>query len=295
MGSVSTKNTEMNKDQKGDFHISCVEYIKQNMEEWLTHDRNILDKPPTVNRPDTPSGLWKWKKCARKEVDATTLTEIDELNSKFSLEKPKTIIFDVFSQPTSSEPKKRFYYWSGNDIDIPFDVAVDFFTQRIDLTPNFTAICTQTKLLASYNIGNNIVSGSANENPNVFIWYQRYEPTEPFVKARNLVGIYCIHRISSSEVYVSMRSVPPECVPDYIDLDPDEPLIVWNACVKLQRSGDATKVYKCDSENEGGLLFEWMTNLAFPQYVQEEAIKTTKYIKEHREKIIEDYDNRHRK
>jgi hypothetical protein len=262
----------------GSFHdksecddLLCTSYIKDHYESWFAADRKLLRKYPTANKPRK----WCWIDDKRTELNVGD----------------KQLTFDVFRKSSGTQPETIFYYWNGNPIDLPFDVAVDFFTARIDLTGNFTAIFTKGKLLQQYDVK------SENETTSkVSIWHQRYEPTEPLVKARNLVCIYVVNLMTINNVkcaIISMRSMPPECVPHYIDLDSGEPLILLRAGYMLVENGNTTSVHKFDSEDEGGLLFQPLTNLVYPKYLIEESTKATIYVKEHKNEIIENYNARH--
>jgi len=234
--------------------IPLVEqYIADNHEKWNVVDFKWIYPNPTIENP----GNWDRKENQHTHFDGQT--------------------FDVFERATGEQPEKVFYYWNGNKVDLNFEEALNFFTTKIELTHNWTSIFTYGKLIHKTDRGD-------------YIWYQRYEPTEPFVKARNLIGIYNIKHFTEDELpeelktkkvaLISLRSVPKKIIP--IKLPKDEPQIIWHGAYLLIGGKKRTHVHKFDSEDEGGWLFQGLTNLAFPKYVQEEAILATKYIKEHK-------------
>jgi len=195
--------------------------------------------------------------------------------------------FDVFEMSTGTQPEKVFYYWNGNDVDLKLDDALNFFLTKIGLTKNWTDIFTYGKLLYK----------TASD----YVWYQRYEPA--VVSARNLIGIYAVNHLDDSIlpdqlkgkqcVLISLRSVPKDLINnksirDLLKALPywkqmrNEPQIVWHGAYLLVGNGDKTSVHKFDSEDEGGWLPQFVTNFAFPKYVQDEAILATQYIRDHK-------------
>jgi len=242
----------IHKNEQYDTKIKHLEkYISDNRDQWFKTDMQWIYPNPTSKNP----GNWKLLKSERKKLDH--------------------IKFDVFKKDTNQQPNTVFYYWNGNHVDLCFEHAVFFFTKRIDLTKNWTSIFAYGELI-------HVMPETSD-----CIWYQQYDPTEPFVKARNLIGIYAIKYYNDEELpidlkghnvaLISLRSVPKDMVP--IDLPTDEPQILWHGAYLLIEDGEKTRVHKFDSEDEGGWLLQCLTNIAFPKYVQEEAVLATKYIK----------------
>jgi len=236
------------------------QYISNNREEWFKIDMEwIYPNPEPKNRRD-----WDLIKCERQKLD--------------------NVKFDVFKKATHQQPDTVFYYWNGNHVNLDFEHALYFFTTLIHLTKNWTPIFAFGELL--HVVGDN------------YVWYQRYEPTEPFVKPRHLIGIYAVKYYSDDELpvnlkghkvaLISLRSVPKDIVPIHL---PDEPHILWHGAYLLVGDGDKTHVHKFDSEDEGGWLPQFLTNFAFPKYVQEEAILATKYIRDNVDKLSNTLNN----
>jgi hypothetical protein len=247
MGNKNHKYKIINKN------ISLVEeYINKNHEEWNKIDFSwIYPYPTTYNNLN-----WDRLECHQEVFDGQT--------------------FDVYERDTGTQPTKVFYYWNGNKVRGNIEYVLNFITTKVGLTHNWTPIFTLGKFIHKTDRGD-------------YIWYQRYEPTQPFVDARNLIGIYNIKRFKQEElpedlkahevVLISLRSVPPDILP--IKIPKNEPQIIWHGAYLLISDGEYTRVHKFDSEDEGGWLFQPLTNFAFPKYVQEEAVLTTKYIRDH--------------
>jgi len=234
-------------------------YILDNREQWFKTDIEWIYPNPTSKN----SYNWEFLKCQRQISDG--------------------VKFDVFKRETNREPDTVFYYWNGNHVNLNFEDTVYFFTKLIKLTNNWTSIFTYGELL--------------HQMKDNFVWYQRYEPNVPFVKARNLIGIYAVKYYKDDELpidlkghevaLISLRSVPKDIVPITL---PDEPQILWHGAYLLISDNDKTRVHKFDSEDQKGWLPQWLTNFAFPKYVQEEAVLATKYIKENPDILLNNID-----
>lgn len=236
--------------------VSLESYITENRDKWFSTDLKWMHPFPTSKKP----GNWCLHKSERKKLDC--------------------VKFDVFERSTGEQPEKVFYYWNGNEVDLNLEESLHFFLTQIKLTNNWTPIFTFGLLLHETKVGD-------------YVWYQRYESTEPFVRARNLIGIYAVKHLEDSDLpehlkgrkvaLISLRSVPKDMVP--IKLSRKEPQIIWHGAYLLVENGEKTMVHKFDSEDEGGWLFQPLTNFAFPKYVQEEAVLATEYIKNHKKEL----------
>lgn len=214
------------------------------------------------------------------------------IKSECSEVKTENNTYTVYHKSTHVNPKTVFYYWNGNIIDCSFDKAIKFFTLIIKSTYHWTSIFTEGKLLL------------ADDIKKYYVWSLKYEPLKSFpvkspISPRHLIGIFSVHVFKKKKYHklpfkdliqpddnvaiISLRSVPQELVP--IDLPKNDPQILWHGAYLLIGRGNVTHVHKWDSEDEGGWLLQSITDIAFPDYVQKEAIGTTKFIKENIETI----------
>jgi len=242
-------------------------YIKENRELWASEDLLLWmnDLPISYD-----SHKWDCHTLFSKKVDNK--------------------VYTVFSKETQTNPKTVFYYWNGHPIKLNFFDAITFFTRMIKETYRWTSIFTKGDLLHS------------NIKERYYIWHQIYEPTKPIlgkylVEPRHLIGIYSVKILTESEypifyknqkdikiALISLRSLPEELVP--IKLPSGEPQIIWHgAYLLISTCEHITYVHKFDSEDEGGWLFQSITDAAFPDYVQKEAIDTTSFIAKNKDYI----------
>ena len=263
------------------------EWIKKERGTWHREDLALWNGLPTPERPG------KWAHLEDKRVTYNGL------------------VFDVFRSDTGKSPKWAFYYWNGNPIHLSdekdeYEMVVDFFMRRIDLTRQFTPIFTFHHLFL--------------DRPDATVHFQRYEPTQVGVVPRNLVCIYASKRLEEKEypnflrqemretetqyglrqaysvTLVSMRSAPTQNV--HVEMLDHEAFIELCAGYlhvdRHHRDGHGISVYKYDAEDENGWLLEDITAIFYPEYVQKDALLTTQYTdnKENKEAIIKHYRSR---
>ena len=240
------------------------EYILQNRGTWWFDDLLKADTVPTTKEHSN----WKHHAEFDKQVDRGDEQVLD---------------YQVFSRATKINPQTVFYYWNSNPVNMGIDDAVLFFTRMLKSTHNWTSIFKSADLLL------------ANPKERFYVWHMVYEATKPLfgkslIEPRHLIGIFAIKTLKEEEypsflqneknckvVLISLRSVPHELVP--IKIPSAEPQILWIGTYLLIGKGSVTHVHKWDSENEGGFLLQPLTDIAFPDFVQKEAIGTTEYIR----------------
>lgn len=257
------------------------EYIRKNRDEWFTQDMSwINDIPITPSKgynihPNIIRDEWHRSMCFKQKIGNLT--------------------YDVYDKRTHTNPHTVFYYWDGNPIDLKFYDAIDFFTLMIKETGNWTSIFTKGELLLS--------NRESIFNNSYYVWHQCYEAVEPIfgkylVEPRHLIGIYSVRMLRESEypnhfkngkdiqiAIISLRSIPKELTP--IEIPKGQPQIIWRGAYLLIGKEGKTYVHKFDSEDEGGWLFQSITDIAFPDFVQKEAMLCTEYI-ENNQQYIQD-------
>ena len=263
-----------------------LEYAQKNAAFWHEEDLAWCDWPPDPEKHD------KWEYLEGERVVSDGLT------------------FDVYKRHTANhDPHTTFCYWSGNPVqitsekkgDLEFEMVQNFFMRRIDLTPNWTPICTVAMLLL--------------DTPNITVGYLRYEPMG--AAARNILFVNVARRLEASEypaflkaeliniehrtgvkkdyrvVLISSRSIPREKVKR--ELLPGEAFVKLEVHILLVDKQDGMGVYvtKSDAENEDLLLSEglgeWITEQAYTGYVQKEAVETTRYMRNNSATLESDY------
>lgn len=240
-------------------------YLLLNREAWFQKNLEWFTAIPTPHDP----GEWKWISLYQKQVGNAT--------------------FDVFKKPTDEKSIEAFFYWNGNEIELPFEIAIDFFISRIELSAAWTPVFANGMKILETPEGDQV-------------WYQHYEPGYP-LSPRNLITAYTVRKLEENEIpeefsghqvtLISMNSIPNEIIPVTLPSEKKEPRIHQRgAYLLVSTERNSVRVYKVDAENQGGMVPENVTNLAFPYFVQQEAEGQLKYIQEHRDEIINSYYKR---
>jgi hypothetical protein len=149
-------------------------YILEKKSQWISQLLAWFDKVPTVEKP----GEWKREESLQTALYGET--------------------FDVFYKATHAYPKWVFYYGNGNHFSIgdhdkgQLKRLVKFIMFRVDLTNEFTPICTERRMLL------------VSEKAHATLWLQRYEPKLPILDIpeaapRNLVAAYTCHGLEPKD------------------------------------------------------------------------------------------------
>jgi hypothetical protein len=266
-------------------------WVQEHREEWWLEDLALWQQPPRLDNP----GDW-----TRMEAKQTTY---------------KGLIFDVFVKDTREEPKWAYAYWNGNPGQIAekrddntddngenLDMVLDFFMRQVKYTKHWTPIFTYSHCFL--------------DRPDVCIHIQRYEPTQPGVEPRNLIGIYALKRLKEAEyppylkaemdevekrygvrpkyrvAMLSQRSLPDAKV--NTQLLAGEKFIDWKASQFFvdRCRGQGVAIDKKDAEDEGGFLLEDLIKSPFGDEVQLEARDCTKFMYENATILAADYRTR---
>ena len=256
--------------------------------EWRRDDLMWWQQPP---KPDQP-GEWIHLVGERRNL--------------------RDMVFNVFrcDHMQENEPRVGFSYWNGNHIQLSeydddenWEAVIDFFMRRLDLTPQWTPICTYAHLYV--------------KDPLLTLCWLRYEPTEPGVSPRNLMGALALEYLDEKDyplfildelnriekligkrlpykVALLMARSLPSSVVNRDKLGKEE-FIEWRAsCLFVDRcEGHGVAVYKFDAENQRGRLGKGigkaLTDYETPRYDQDEAYLTTRYTLDNRLVLLNSY------